>query len=217
MRNLYKISFIFAFSLILLSCEKWYETTEVSHISYLPEFTLTGGDFISMIRQDSGTFEDPGVEARVNGSLVNVYYVYNYVDITTPGIYIVVYYAENSEGFSAMAERIVAVTETDVSPNDLSGTYTGTNWEAVETTVIKVNEKGLYKMDDIMGFPGYPMPGRFVDMGDGELILLPGEGYFGEYDVSEGQYTQRTLSWNVNLLTDPYEGYVIPVTWRKIE
>jgi hypothetical protein len=61
------------------------------------------------------------------------------------------------------------------------------------------------------------MPGRFVDMGDGKLVLLPGEGYFGEYDVSEGQYTQRTLSWDINLLTDPYKGYVIPVTWRKVE
>ena len=31
----------------MLSCEKWYETADVSHVSYLPEFTLTGGDFIS--------------------------------------------------------------------------------------------------------------------------------------------------------------------------
>lgn len=203
--------------LTLASCEKWYETADVSHVSHLPEFTLKGGEFISLIRQDSGAFADPGVEARVNGSLVNVYYVYDYVDITTPGIYIVVYYAENSEGFSAMAERIVAVTETDVSVNDLSGTYAGTNWDLLEVSVIRVHEKGLYKMDDVMGFPGYPMPGRFVDLGDGKLVLLPGEGYFGEYDASEGTYTQRTLSWNVNLMTEPYEGYVIPVTWRKVE
>jgi hypothetical protein len=217
MRILFKIVFIASVSLIVLSCEKWYETADVSHISYLPEFTLSGGEFISMVKQDSGTFDDPGVEARVNGSFVNVYYVYDYVDITVPGVYIVVYYAENSEGFSAMAERIVAVTETDVSENDLSGTYTGTNWDPVEVSVIRVHEKGLYKMDDVMGFPGFPMPGRFVDIGDGKLVLLPGEGYFGEYDVSEGRYTQRTLSWNVNLMTEPYEGYVIPVTWRKVE
>ncbi|MBN2273312.1 MAG: hypothetical protein JXR41_04715 [Bacteroidales bacterium] len=217
MRNVFKILFVLAFSLILFSCEKWYETADVSHESYLPEFTLVGGDFISITRQDSGEFDDPGVEARVNGTLVNVYYLYNYVDITESGVYIVLYYAENPEGFSKTAERIVAVTEEDVSGNDLSGTYTGTNWDPVEVTVIKVNEKGLYKMDDVMGFPGFPMPGRFVDMGDGDLVLLHGEGYFGEYDASDGQYTQRTLSWNVNLLTDPYKGYVIPVTWRKVE
>ena len=216
MRKVYCIV-LFGLSIALGSCEKWYETADVSHDSYLPEFTLKGGDFISMVQQDSGEFDDPGVTARVNGSGVNVYYVYDYVDITTPGIYQVVYYAENSEGFSKTAERIVAVTYEDVSVNDLSGTYTGTLWDPVEATVIKINPGGLYKMDEVMGYPGFSMPGRFVDLGQEKLVLLPGEGYFGEYDISEGSYTQRTLSWNVILLTAPNEGITIPVTWRKVE
>ena len=202
---------------MLVSCEKWYETADVSHISSLPLFTLEGGDFISIIKQDSGEFEDPGATAWVDSSEVEIYYLYNYVDVTTPGVYSVIYYAENSEGFSSTALRIVAVTNEDVSSRDLSGTYSGTNWEVVEVPVIRVSEGGLYKMEDVMGFPGYPMPGRFVDLGQEELILLPGEGYFGEYDASVGQYTNRTLSWDVNLLTAPYEGYIIPVTWRKVE
>lgn len=203
--------------MLLFSCEKWDETADLSHISYLPEFYLKGGDFISMIEQDSGEFEEPGVTATVNGSSVNVYYAFNNVDITNPGVYQVMYYAENAEGFSKMAQRIVAVTFEDVSGNDLSGTYSGTLWEAVEATVIKIDPNGLYKMDDVMGYPGFAMPGRFVDMGQGELVLLPGEGYFGEYDASEGSYTQRTLSWYINLMTDPYAGISIPITWSKIE
>jgi hypothetical protein len=217
MRILSSISVVIL-TMLLFSCEQWYETADVSHVSYLPEFAMEGGDFISMVRQDSGEFEDPGVKATVNGTPVIVYdYVENYVDVTKPGIYSLIYYAENSEGFSQLAQRIVAVTYEDISENDLSGTYTGTVWDPVEATVIKVNNGGLYKMDDVMGFPGYAMPGRFVDLGKEVLVLLPGEGYFGEYDVSEGQYTRRTLSWNVTLLTAPYEGYVIPVTWRKVE
>jgi hypothetical protein len=202
---------------LLLSCEKWYTTADVSHISGLPLFTLEGGDFISIIKQDSGEFEDPGATAWVNGSEVAVYYLYNYVDITVPGVYTVIYYAENAEGFSSTAERIVAVTHEDVSFNDLSGTYSGTLWDRVESSVIRVDEGGLYKMEDILGFPGYAMPGRFVDLGQEELIVLPGEGYFGKYDSSMGTYTRRTLSWDVKLLTAPYEGYIIPVTWRKVE
>jgi hypothetical protein len=204
-------------SVLLVACEKWYDTADVSHVSYLPQFTLEGGDFISIIQQDSGEFEDPGATANVNGSEVQVYYLYNYVDVTTPGVYNVIYYAENSEGFSNTASRIVAVTNEDVSSNDLSGTYAGTNWEEVQVAVIRVSAGGLYKMEDVMGYPGYAMPGRFVDLGQEELILLPGEGYFGKYDASVGQYTNRTLSWDVVLLTAPYEGYVIPVTWRKVE
>lgn len=202
---------------MLFSCEKWDETADVSHVSSLPQFTLEEGDFISILKQDSGEFEDPGATAWVNGSEVTIYYYYNYVDVTTPGVYSVIYYAENAEGFSNTALRIVAVTHEDVASHDLSGTYAGTNWDEVEIPVIRVSEAGLYKMEDVMGFPGYPMPGRFVDLGQEELILLPGEGYFGEYDSSVGQYTNRTLSWDVILLTAPYEGYVIPVTWRKVQ
>jgi len=205
------------FSALWVSCEKWYDTADVSHASSLPLFTLEGGDFISIVKQDSGEFEDPGATAWVNGSEVEIYYLYNYVDVTTPGVYSVIYYAENAEGFSSTTSRIVAVTHEDVSSNDLSGTYAGTNWEEVQAAVIRISEGGLYKMEDVMGFPGYPMPGRFVDLGQEELILLPGEGYFGEYDASVGQYTNRTLSWDVVLLTAPYEGIVIPVTWRKVE
>jgi hypothetical protein len=212
-----KYIIIAGLSWMLFSCEKWYETADVSKVSYLPEFMLIGGDFISQVQVDSGEFDDPGATATVNGVPVNIYYLYDFVDVTTPGIYQVVYYAENSDGFSKTAERIVVVTYEDVSGNDLSGTYTGTNWDPVEARVTKINDDGLYKMDDVLGFPGFSMPGRFADLGNDELVLLPGEGYFGEYDISEGEYTQRTLSWDVRFLTAPYEGLEIPVTWRRKE
>jgi len=44
----------------MFSCETWNETEDVSHVSYLPEFTLEGGDFISLVKVDSGEFDDPG-------------------------------------------------------------------------------------------------------------------------------------------------------------
>jgi hypothetical protein len=217
MRHLIKILFLVFIAAGILSCEKWYETADVSHVSYLPEFKLTDGDFISIVKQDSGEYADPGGIATVNGSQVNLYYDDSEVDITKPGLYVVYFYAENAEGFSKTTYRFVAVTYTDVSGNDLSGTYTGTLWDEVESRVTKINQAGLYKMTDVLGFPGYTMPGRFADLGDGQLVLLPGEGYFGEYGYSEGTYTKRTLSWYVRFLSDPYEGLEIPVTWRKKE
>jgi hypothetical protein len=209
--------FIPVIFMLFFSCEKWYNSADVSHVSSLPQFVLDGGDFISMVKQDSGEFEDPGASAWVDSAEVDVYYLSNHVDVTVPGVYTVVYYAENGEGFSSTTKRIVAVTNTDVSGNDLTGTYTGTNWDKVEASVKKIDTAGLYKMDDVLGFPGYPVPGRFVDLGEEQLILLPGEGYFGEYASSVGRYTGRIMSWDVELLTAPYEGIVIPVTWRKEE
>jgi hypothetical protein len=205
--------------LLLITCDKWEETADMSHISYLPEFNFEGGEFISIVKNDTGEFEDPGMIARVQGKIVQWYYLNEPdVDITTPGLYIIYYYAENSEGFSSIAERVVVVTYEDVTNNDLSGTYTGTLWQPlVESRVTKIDEKGLYKCEEILGFPGASMPGRFADLGENRLVLLPGEGYFGKYNVSEGDYSQRILSWSVILLDPPYRGLEIPVLWRKTE
>jgi len=209
---------LFIAVILLYSCDKWDETADISHVSHLPEFNLIGGEFISFIKNDTAEFEDPGVEATVEGKQVNCYYYIPDIDLKTPGVYIIKYYAENNEGFSSTAERVVAVTYEDISDNDLSGTYEGTLWTPlVESKVRKINENGLYKCEEVLGFPGFSMPGEFVDLGDNKLILLPGEGYFGEYDASEGSYSSRILSWSVILLDDPYEGLEIPVTWRKKE
>ncbi len=203
--------------LLLVSCEKWYETDDVSKISYLPEFELKGGEFISVIRSDSGSYTEPGVTATVEGEQVNIRRFGN-VDVTKPGAYLLIYYAENSDGISNTAERVVAVTYEDVSENDLSGTYAGTLWEPlVQSKVTKTDTRGLYECEEVFGFPGASMPGRFVDIGGNELVLLPGEGYFGSYAASEGSYTSSTLSWTIFLLDEPNEGIEIPVTWSKID
>jgi hypothetical protein len=133
-------------------------------------------------------------------------------------VYNILYYAENSDGLSAIGERIVAVTNNDVTENDLSGDYIGTRWSPqVEMKVTKVDEKGLYKCTEIFGYPGTEMKGRFVDLGNNELVLIHGEGDFGAYANAEGSYTPSTLSWTVALLDDPYSGIEIPVTWIKLD
>jgi hypothetical protein len=104
-----------------------------------------------------------------------------------------------------------------VTDNDLSGNYIGTLWDPVSMEVKKSADKGLYEAEEVMGFPGFEMPGRFVDIGRNELVLLPDEGYFGRYGASEGTYTNRTLSWTIFLIDDPYEGIQLPVTWVKTE
>jgi hypothetical protein len=209
----------FAYILLILSglmsgCDKWYTTEEVSHISYVPEFEMTDGEFISVLRQDSVDFEDPGVVASADGMPLTVY-ARGSVDLSEVGVYLIEYFAENEDGLVGKAERIIAVTNNDVSNNDLSGIYSGTLWDPVESKVKKINEKGLYECEDVLGFPGFMIEGRFVDLGQNELVLLHGDGFFGRYGNSEGTYTRSTLSWTVFLLDPPYEGVELPVLWRK--
>lgn len=199
---------------LISGCEKWYTTEDVSHISQIPVFDMEGGEFISVERQDSVEYEDPGIAASSDGEPLTVYFSGD-VDLTEVGVYIIEYFAENKDGLVGKTERIIAVTNTDVSNNDLSGTYTGTNWDPVESKVKKINENGLYECEDVLGFPGFLIEGRFVDLGGNELVLLHGDGYFGQYANSEGTYTRSTLSWTIFLLDPPYEGVEIPVLWRK--
>jgi len=203
--------------IVLTGCEKWYTTDDVSHASYLPKFNLTGGAFISIRKSDTAEFVDPGVTAESNGESLTVYYSGNVVD-SVVGVYLITYYATNSDGLKATAERIVAVTEYDVSSNDLSGTYnTSVFGELVSSKVKRIDTAGYYESDDVMGYPGFKMPGHFVDIGNSQLVLLHGAGYFGKYDGSEGTYSRSTLSWTLTLLDEPYQGTVITLTWRKSE
>lgn len=200
---------------LLIGCEKWYTTDDASHISYIPEFEIVGGEFISVLREDSAEFVDPGVSAQSNDVALAVYSS-GEVDLAEIGVYIIRYYAENSDGIKNTADRIIAVTHSDVSGNDLSGDYSGTIWDPVEAKIKKIDENGLYESDDVMGFPGFPVPGKFVDLGNSELVLIGGDGFFGHYAASEGSYTRSTLSWTIFLLDNPYEGVDIPVLWRII-
>jgi len=208
------IYIVYLAALFLSSCEQWSTTEDASHNSYLPEFTLEGGEFISVIRSDTAEFVDPGAIATSDGEELSVYPA-GEVDLSKIGVYIIRYYAQNIDGLIATADRIIAVTHYDVSNNDLSGTYTGTNWEPVESKVKKKDVNGLYECDEVLGYFTLSMPGQFVDLGENELVLLPGEGYLGRYSASEGDYTRSTLGWTIGLIDPPNDGIEIEVLWRK--
>ncbi len=216
MWRLLKISLPVVLILTMITCDKWDDSADISHISYLPEFDMTGGEFISII-QDSADYRLPPIRVTVEGKDVSWYYLNNYYDAETPGVYIITYYAENDEGFSKTADRILSVTYEDVTNNDLSGDYERNAYGPAEMRITKLDSRGLYKCEDVLGFPGAPMPGRIVDLGNNSLALLPGEGYFGKYDISEGSYTNRTVSWTVILLDPPNTGIEVPVSWSKSE
>jgi hypothetical protein len=208
--------FLIGTTLLFTACEKWYTTEDASHISYVPEFELAGGEFISLVKQDSAEFEEPGATAQANGESLTVFSA-GTADLTKVGVYIIRYYAWNNDGIKNTVDRIIAVTNTDVTNNDLSGNYTGTLWDPVEAKVRKTDAKGLYESEDIMGFPGFPVTGKFVDLGNNELVLINGDGFFGRYAATEGTYTRSTLSWTISLLDNPYEGVELQVLWRKTD
>jgi len=211
------IKYCFLFTLLIVGCKKWPTTDDVSHVSELPVFTLTGGDFMVFEKSETGFFKDPGVSATSAGVELSVYSQKSVdtIKLSEVGVSFVYYYATNSDGLSSSTQRIVVVREIDVTKNDLSGTYIGTFWDQMESKVKKIDPQGLYKVEEVFGYPGAKMSGRFVDMGDNELVLINGEGDFGRYKASEGNYSRSALSWTISLIDPPYEGVDITVTWYK--
>jgi hypothetical protein len=211
-----KIILAFAGVVFMISgCEPWNETADASQLSQLPVFEIIDGDFQSFVVTDSAEYSDPGALALSNGKPLEVIAV-GEVDLTEIGIYTITYYAKNSIGLWSSDERIVAVTWNDVSGNDISGSYTGTNWDPqTEMTVQKIHPDGYYQCTEVMGFPGTTVSGNIVDLGNHELVLVHGEGDFGRFNDGLGAYTLSSLSWPVILLDDPYNGLEVEVFWSK--
>lgn len=203
----------------MVQCEPWDESAEVSHVSYLPEFKLIGGEFLSYQVNELDTFVDPGFEATSNGVKVSVLHSSDtVVKVDEVGLYAIGYYAENSDGLGTTKYRYVSITHNNVSKNDLTGKYYTDRWgPRAEMKVTRENDKGYYKCTEVFGYPGAEMKGKFVDLGKGDLVLLPGNGYFGDFGLAEGSYTRSTLSLVVSLLNEPYDGLSFDVLWRKTE
>lgn len=200
---------------VIYSCEPWNETADASFVSQVPEIQITGDEFESYIVVDSAEYTDPGAIATSGGELLTVYYS-GEVDLTEVGVYVITYFAENKDGITATNKRVVAVTYEDVSSNDLTGNYTGTIWNPLtEMKVIQLHEKGYYQAEEVLGFPDSEVKGTFVDLGKHELFLVQGEGEFGRYAGSYGEYTLSSLSWTVKLVDSPYDGLELPVFWSK--
>lgn len=204
---------------LLFGCTKWSTTEDLSHVSQLPVFTLEGGEFMSFNKAETGFFEDPGVTATSNGVKCSVqsYQSVDTIKFSKVGVYFVYYLATNSDGLSNTTQRVVVVRDIDVANNDLSGKYYGTYWTLMQMKVRKIDPNGYYKVEEVLGYPGSEMPGKFVDMGDNNLVLVNGEGDFGRYKSSEGTYTRSTLNWTISLIDEPYKGVEVPVTWHKEE
>ncbi len=200
---------------LLAACESWNETADVSHVSQFPQFEIEGESFESYLVSDSAEYNDKGARAFANGKELIVYYQ-GEVDLDTPGVYTIRYFAQNEDEIWGTAERIVAVTFEDVTGNDLSGQYTSSGFQQkAEMKLVKAHPQGLYTCNDIMGYPDAEMKGKVVDLGNHTLVLVHGEGDFGSWADAEGEYTLSSLSWTIALLDEPYQGVEVAIVWQK--
>ena len=218
--KLHSILIFIVLAFLLQNCEPDHETPDVSVVSELAKFEYIGGQFISIVKGSVAKYEEPGVYAFVGDKEFDVASrTMEPVNPNREGVYIYEYFAKNDEGIVSKGRRIVAVTTEDVSDNeDLSGKYIVNGFGvAIEARVKRKNNIGWYSCSEVLGYPGVEVKGEFVDIGDGVLYILPGESYFGKYDLHKGNYTFTTLSWDILFIEEPNDGVIIPVTLTKSE
>lgn len=126
-------------------------TVAGSKITYYADFQFSGDRYILV--QKDGTYTEPGVTATENGADLPVVTT-GEVDVTTPGVYTLLYSAVNKDGFPAHVVRTVIVYETaeDAVNNDFSGNYARTSNGSVATWT-KI-APGVYKVFNPGGAPG---------------------------------------------------------------
>ncbi|MCF8331177.1 MAG: DUF5011 domain-containing protein [Bacteroidales bacterium] len=201
----YSSLLLLAFVLLFASCEK--ETEGISKVTKFAEFEMTGPEYYFL---ELGTaYSEPGVKAFEGGDEITVTTT-GTVDETQTGVYTINYSATNSDGFSKSITRTVVVYDGDLTATDLSGNYFGGYYGDANMSVSKVKD-GLYECTDVFGYgPPYPIPGKIVDIGQGNLIVLSTSSPFGPVLETPGTYSATKLEYTLGI--QGY-GYIFTLEW----
>ena len=89
------------------------------------------------------------------------------IDLTTAGVYSVVYTAANANGFETTKSRVVVVYNPAIAPEDFTGDYSHANGRVVHVSQLAPR---LFMCDDLYGTFSIPIPLYFVDFGDGLYV-----------------------------------------------
>jgi hypothetical protein len=160
--------------MLLVACEKKYDTDGLSTITYYPVFEMTGS---SVVFNTLGTpFTEPGIIATSAGSEIPVEvsvvgaftgYSGTTVNADVADKYLVTYTAENSDGFPNTATRVVWVFNTGDLVTSIEGLYTstvlrggasGAQYTDMEYVLIWKKSGNTYGVSDAIG--GYYDIGR---------------------------------------------------------
>jgi hypothetical protein len=165
MKKYITIIIALALATVFVSCEK--KSAGVTRITYYPTLELQGDNPVKVAK--GGTFTDPGYKAEMNGEDVTAQVTVDdsALDMSTPGIYQVVYSIVNADGITAKSVRSVYVIDAAGGiPNvyyarsrNAAGTL---DFPGCPTVISATSTPNVYFVDDLLGgfyyfgrYPGY--------------------------------------------------------------
>ncbi len=176
-----------------------------SDITYYPDVELLGDE--TMLVEQGTDFQDPGIEATVQGENVD-YETSGNVDTSTPGMYNLRYSAANEEGFAATVNRTVIVYEDN---GTIAGFWHGSssNGSGFPVLISSTDDPDVFNITDILvghyeyGVkygPAYAAPSNITVSGG--LVSSPGgTNGFGFWSVDSPNISadQKEISWGATL------------------
>lgn len=199
---------------MLSACSK--ESEDISSLTNLPVFELTGGPWYVTLAQPPGTsFTDPGAKAFVASQEVPITSTGS-VDLSTPGLYQIFYTAYDETGmFPFSTDRKILVAYAPLT-YDYAGNYRivhATRTNPMVITKMVGNELGWYMASDSW-FQAYAIPVEFMDFGT-ELNVVPGNSAFGPFD---GTVTydpgEKTITFRLHFTSGPNVGLAWTTSWK---
>lgn len=182
-------------SIITVSCDSEGDSVGISQTTFFPTFELTDGEMV--VIETGSTFTPSATVMEGTNTLTPT--IDNGINSAVPGVYNVVYSAENTDGYSGSTTQTVIVYDPSIVPTNVVGNIFDTGRPA-RTGVISLVEgtTNIYYGTD-MGFAGaFPM--YFMMDGD-TFVELPQTYPFGATQVV-GSYDPGTHQITVTIL--PY-------------
>ena len=191
-------SLSFMLTVFLTSCKK--ETTDsISKVTVYPKFTMTGNQYISIVKGEAYT--EPGVTAKEGEADLEVT-PNGTVDVNTVGVYDIVYTAVNKDGFEGSVTRTVAVLPAAEGPGvTIAGSYANLGTFNYVATIVKL-APGFYRADNIWGGGSAAIIPSYIITVNGKDLILP-ENHISDYGGVVGTGTiddQGNLTYIVTLI-----------------
>lgn len=182
-------------SIASLSCEEEGDSFGISTVTYFPTFELTDGNRV--VITTGSDFTPKAVVLEGENELTPD--IENGVNNSVPGIYPVIYSAENSDGYSGSATQQVIVYNPAIVPTDVTGNIVDTN-NSSRTGVITLvpGTTNIFHCTD-MGFAGtFPL---YFQMDGDVMTVIPQTLAFSATSV-EASYD--AVSEQFSVLIQPY-------------
>ena len=165
------------FVLISFSCETEGDSFNVSSETKFPSFELPAGE--EVVISKGTTFAPEAIVKEGENELTPI--IDNGVDVTTPGVYIVTYSAENSDGYSGTKSQQVIVYDPTIIPTDVSGNIADIGRPARKGVISLVEGTTNIFFGTDMGFGGvFPL---YFQMDGDVMTVIPQPFIFGVTDV----------------------------------